>query len=697
MDALQLDYPTSYLFLCAGIALVYGLVLYFRDQRWKEKSAALPWILGVLRSVVVFILCLLLLSPFLTYFEEKTENPLVILAVDDSESLTVEEDSVLQRVESLPQLVQDQLQDFDHLAIKFGESVSSLDSLSFSQPKTNLSAVLDYARNDLRGRNIGGLILASDGMYNLGQNPIYALSGLNFPIFPIALGDTSKRKDISLVDVFHNDIAYLGDKFIVQADVKASSCLGDGTSISLFSYDGNRPKRLARQDITINTSDYFQTFSFTIEPEKAGVQKYSIVVDPVPNETTNSNNSKTFYIDVINARKKILIAGGAPHPDITAFKQVLNNNKNYEVDVILARDALPNIATYDLAILHQLPFKKFKPDYLEKLLDSDLPKLFVTGSDTDFNQLNQLKEGIKIKLKRGSANAVTPALNPNFNAFSFSEENAKALTNYPPLESAFADYQMTSGGQAIFYQQIGEVSTEYPLILIGRNQGKSRTAFLLGEGYWRWRLYEYERSEDRRPADQLLSQIAQYLSVADDKRRFRTQIGKNVYDENERIQMRAEFYNQNYELTNSSDAFLEVTSDNGETYQYTLGKKADYYQLNVGFLPEGEYNYTATLDWNGERFTHRGQFVVKEIQLELFRTQADHNLLRQIANETGGAMISLNQLDLGMEAIQQSETARPILYAQPTTRGLINLPWVFALIMILLALEWFVRRWVGSY
>jgi len=697
LNALQFDYPTPYLFLCAFVAILYGVVLYYKDMRWAEKSSALPWFLGILRTLVVFILCLLLLSPFLTYFESKTEEPLVLLAIDDSESMTIAEDSVLQEIQKLPQLLNEKMQGFEQIDLKFGDEVSALDSSGFEQAKTNISAVIDYAKEDLRGRNIGGLVLVTDGMYNLGQNPLYSLSGLNVPIFPIAVGDTTIRKDISLVDIFHNDIAYLGDKFLVQADIKANACQGKATNLSLYAFEKGQPRLLDRKVVDIEDASYFQTFEFTAEANNAGVQKFMISVEPISGETTPTNNSKTFYIDVINARQKILIAAGAPHPDISAIKQSLSKNKNYEIDVILARDPLPPLESYDLAILHQLPFKKNKPSYLDELVSSSLPKLFVTGLDTDFKKLNKIQNSLRINLKRGSANAVAPSLNPNFNTFSFAEESAQALTNYPPLETVFADFQMPSGGQILFYQQIGEVPTEYPLVMVGRTSGKTRTAFLLGEGFWRWRLYEFDRAGGNAAADQLLEQLVQYLSVADDKRRFRTQLGKNVYDENERIQIRAEFYNQNYQLVNSSDAFLEVSSADGDTYTYTLGKKDNFYQLNLGFLPEGEYSYSAYLDWNGERFSHRGQFVVKEIQLELFRTQADHNILRLLAAESGGQMMKMSDLESSLKSLREGETAQPILYSQPTTRTLINLPWVFVLIMVLLSVEWFIRRWVGSY
>ncbi len=697
MNGLQFDYPTSYILFCALLGILYAIVLYYKDTRWSDKSRFLPWFLGILRAVAVFILAVLLLSPFLTYFEDKTEDPILLLAVDDSESLSLTPDSVLEDLQGLPLEIENRLAEFDHIQLKFGENVQPLDSMSFEEPKTNISSVLDYVQKDLRGRNVGGVILVSDGLYNLGQNPAYALSGLNTPIFPIALGDTSKRKDLSLVEVFHNDIAYKGDKFVVQVDCKAISCKGSTSSLSIYSYEGNNPKRVDQKQMGIDDESYFQTFEFLVDAKKEGVQKFLVSAESLQGETTTSNNSQVFYIDIIDARKKILIAGGAPHPDITAIKQSLTNNDQYEVDIVLPRDKLNSLESYDLVILHQLPFKKSKAGFLDDLMESSIPKLFITGLETNFATFNEVQNSLRINPKRGNANAVTPKFNPNFNVFTYSEESAESLAKYPPLETVFAEFNVTSGGQSLFYQKIGDVDTEYPLVLTGRTTENIRTAYLLGEGFWRWRLYEYGREEEKEPANELLSQIVQYLSVSDDKRRFRTQMGKNVYDESESLTLRAEFYNQNYQLINDPDAFLEVESGAGESYQYTLGKENNYYTLNLGFLPKGEYNYTAYLNEDGERFTSSGRFVVKEIQLELFKTRADHNLMQLLARETGGHMIQLDSLAKGLEKIRSSETAKPILYSQPTTRSLINLTWVFALLIALLAIEWFIRRWVGSY
>ncbi len=38
--------------------------------------------------------------------------------------------------------------------------------------------------------NLGAVVLAGDGIYNQGVEPLFAASGLSVPIYTIALGDT---------------------------------------------------------------------------------------------------------------------------------------------------------------------------------------------------------------------------------------------------------------------------------------------------------------------------------------------------------------------------------------------------------------------------------------------------------------------------------------------------------------------------
>jgi hypothetical protein len=71
-------------------------------------------------------------------------------------------------------------------------------------------------------------------------------------------------------------------------------------------------------------------------------------------------------------------------------------------------------------------------------------------------------------------------------------------------------------------------------------------------------------------------------------------------------------------------------------------------------------------------------------------------LLSEISQQTGGALFYPNQLDALEKAIRSNDTIKPIIYKQETVKSWINLKWICLLIVGLLTIEWFVRKWNGS-
>jgi hypothetical protein len=50
-----------------------------------------------------------------------------------------------------------------------------------------------------------------------------------------------------------------------------------------------------------------------------------------------------------------------------------------------------------------------------------------------------------------------------------------------------------------------------------------------------------------------------------------------------------------------------------------------------------------------------------------------------------------------MESIKNQETAKPVIYQETKITELIHAKWFFLLIVCCLALEWFLRKYLGSY
>lgn len=699
MANLTFQYPVWFVLLCVLLGAAYALVLYFRDKTFHEQSERLNWILGAVRFITVTLLSLLLLSPLLKSVITESKKPVIILAQDQSESIGAEMNEQAKTIyqQAFENLAQELARDYEVQQYSFGSEVREGVDFSFHDKVTNISKLMTNVYDLYSNQNLGAIILATDGIYNEGSNPLYLNTQLTAPIYTVALGDTTVKKDIVLKRVFYNKIAYLGDKFTVQVDISAQNSAGVNTNLSVYKVEGNNNRKLQQVPVNIDRNDFFTTREIVLDANQSGVQRFRVVVEPVSGEASNANNSKDIFIDVLDARQKILIMANSPHPDVTALRQSINANKNYQVELAYANDIKVNVADFDFVILHQLPSRINNiSGVLNTLRNQRIPRLFIAGMQTNFSQLNQVQSLMTIQANGNSSNDVQARPVPGFNNFTLSEELLQDLPNFPPLTSPFGEFQAAPDAAVLLTQRIGKVDTKFPLLALGEEAGV-KVGVLAGEGIWKWRLFDFLQNQNHEIFDELLGKSVQFLSLKEDKRKFRVTPVKNIFNENEQVLFDAELYNDNYELINDPDARIIITNSDGKDFDFTFNKSGRAYTLNAGIFPVGNYTFRAAVTNAGQNLTATGQFSVQPVQLELFETTANHNLLRLLSEQYGGAMVYPNNMAQIAELIKDKGTVKPVIYETAKTRAVINLKWIFFLLLFLLTGEWFLRRYFGAY
>ncbi|MEL7021938.1 MAG: hypothetical protein AAGK47_10030 [Bacteroidota bacterium] len=390
MESLSFQYPTYYLFFCLLLGGIYAAFLYYRDDTFQETGGWLRALLGGLRFFVVATIATLLLSPLLKSLLTETKKPIVVLAQDVSESIVADMDSAsLRKYESdFRQLTNQLSEQYDVKSYAFGSEIREGIDFEFADKVSNLSEMLDRLYDLYSNQNLGAVVLASDGIYNEGSNPVYAGTKLTAPIYTVAMGDTTPQRDVILKRVFHNKIAYLGDKFSIQVDVTAQNANATRTNLLVSKIEKGKATRLQQIPIQIDRNNFFTTQEIILDANSAGVQRYRIRLSPVAEEVTTANNGKDIFVDVLDARQKILLLANSPHPDLTAIKQAVSTNKNYELTVKYASDPNPNIKAYDFVILHQLPSAAHSLTSVLKILgETNKPRMFIVGQQTNLNRV----------------------------------------------------------------------------------------------------------------------------------------------------------------------------------------------------------------------------------------------------------------------------------------------------------------------
>ena len=690
-----IEYSLWWIIPIVIIAILGSFILYFFPKR-KCFSKKKIIILSIIRFLALFLSLFLILSP--TQKQKKTiiKRPLIVICQDNSSSILMSKYKNYYQtdyLESLDKLSKDLEKDYDIQRILFADEVKEISnqeikSIKFDKTSTDISNLISKIEDKYSNLNLCGVILASDGIINKGKDPLNLVSELNVPIFTLAMGDTTVKTDVSISEIRHNRLAFLKNQFPVEIIVQAKKSNGSQSIVKIIK-DG---KTLFEQSFRIDNENFSKKFQTTLLADKVGLSKYRIEVKPIQNEQTTANNSRDIFVEVLDSRQKVLILANSPHPDISAIKQSIKENQNYEVETYLFGDLPSTIKDYDLVILHQIPsLNILQKKQIEKFIQQKTPLLFVIGSQTNLSILNSLNLGLRITTDKTTLNQTLASLNNNFTLFTLTEQAKTILSQLPPLQSPFGKYEISPSSQSLFYQKFGTIPTENPQIAF-TTDNMVRNGFIIGEGFFLWRLQNFHINQSHQQTDEIIQKTVQYLASNIDRKPFRV-ISDQVFAENQQIILSAELYNQSYELVNEPEVKLIITNSQNIQYPFAFSRTENAYHINLGAYPAGKYRYIATTNLGSKAYKEEGEFYVSSKNLEQINLVADHNLLFNISEQTNGVMLYPNETQKLRELISKQKNIKPIAYQTITNSRFIDEFWYLFMIIFLFSAEWFLRKY----
>jgi hypothetical protein len=676
---------------CLALGLLYAWLLY---RQPLSLNNTFRYSLFAVRAIVVSVIAFLLLAPMLRSVTLQPQKPLILILQDNSESIKLFQNSsekISSLTTNLDQVKTNLGDNYEVHEFNFDRTLHYGLSDKFNGKQTNISAALKTLNDRYVNQNIGAIILATDGLYNQGSDPQYEAKNFKSTIYTIALGDTTPKRDLLIANVNYNKTAFLGNDFVIEVLAEAYQSKGETMRLSVTE-DG---KLVATQNIPVNSDAFQKLVPIKLNADKKGVRKFNINIAPISNELSIQNNSETIYVEVLDAKQKILLIYNGPNPDINVIKTDIEVNKNYEVKTVGITD-LSTIkpADYSLIILHQLT-----PNNLGALQNflakSKIPVWYMLGSQSDLQAFNIAQPEVKISAGNADLQEVFAQAVPEFSAFTLSDSSKQKINAFPPLLAPFGSYTSSPANQVLFKQKIGNITTTYPLLSFADGGGR-RTGILTGEGLWRWQLDEYKNYGNHHAMEELLSQSVQYLTANANRQKFRVYTAKNVFDEGENVILNAELYNDALELTNTPDVKIDLKSTSGKNYSFLFTRSGQSYQLDAGILPVDEYTYTASTKLGTKTFTANGLLTVKALNLETRQSVANHQLLNNIAKQSGGQMLLPSQVSQLADLIKHNDNIKTIVYQDKHYSDIIDIKWIFAIILVLLSAEWFVRKREGE-
>lgn len=295
MQRLIFESSPAYIILCIALGIGYAWILYRRKQSWGQT---INRILFFVRALAVALAAFLLIGPILKLTTNQFEKPAVVFVVDNS--LSVGEVLGAEKQTALTNSINEQAKALESSGYEV--QVRALDGPDLAIPArtSDIHGTIRSITADYEGKNLAGIVLASDGVYNSGPSPLYTT--LRIPVYTIGIGDTTQRVDLALKNVAFNKIAYQGNRFPVRAEALVKGLTNQDVRVSI-----SKGGKVLSTENKNSGSKGLIDFDFLIDANEKGIQRLDVVIEPVKQEVNQKNNRTAIYVEVVEGKKKILV------------------------------------------------------------------------------------------------------------------------------------------------------------------------------------------------------------------------------------------------------------------------------------------------------------------------------------------------------------------------------------------------------
>ena len=118
-----------------------------------------------------------------------------------------------------------------------------------------------------------------------------------------------------------------------------------------------------------------------------------------------------------------------------------------------------------------------------------------------------------------------------------------------------------------------------------------------------------------------------------------------------------------------------------------------YFEVDLTSLPAGEYNYTVSV--RDQAVPRSGSFTILDFDVEQQFLNANVTKLTNIATNTGGIATFSSQTQELINSLLEDNRYQAIQKSEQKTVPLIDWKYLLALIVLLLTIEWFIRKYNG--
>lgn len=271
------------------------------------------------------------------------------------------------------------------------------------------------------------------------------------------------------------------------------------------------------------------------------------------------------------------------------------------------------------------------------------------------------------------------------------EQAEKArLGNAPPLTILSATSEIKPGARTLATVQ-NDQGQSVPSLVV-QTYGEGRSAALLVGDLWKWGIRQAETDPD--DAGKFWRQLTRWM-VGDVPRRISALVESTDVGGLPAMRVRVKLRDKEYQPLDGDRVLITIRQPDGVEIkldaQASLTAAGTYEAVHVCRQAGPYLAEIVTSGVEGESFSTQVGWASDPAAQEFQKTAFDRAALDRLASETGGEVVS--QSDLPKFVTQLQNRDLPVM--ETASIPLWHQPWILLAALVLLCLEWGLRRWKG--
>jgi uncharacterized membrane protein len=718
-------------FILFVLAAAVGAYYAYRKVARDKYSIGLV----MLRTLTFTVLAFIFLRPVMNISTVLPQESYLAVVIDNSESMKIRDDGQASRSEQL----QAQLESTDffrRLSEKFkvrtyrfdrdAERIENLGRMTYEGKRTRLESATDLLNQELGTVPLSGVVLITDGVDNASKEWTESLSRLetrHIPFYTVGVGSESIIRDAEVVKVSAPRETLKESTAVV--DISYRSHGFSGRKATLYVRENN--VLLKSEEVVLPPDGEIAEKSIDLPVKNEGSRIFSFSLQ-AQDDRIPENNTLDSLVEIKNDHPQILYIEGEPRWEFKFLRRAVQDDPNIHLVTLLRSsqnkfyrqgidkeemlaEGFPKdrdeLFAYKGLIFGSIESTFFSQDQLKNVVDFVSTRgggFMMMGGRNSFAggryQSSPIADILPVQM---SPEASTPIigqlklaitdygrthplmkLSPDANA------NVKQWADLPPLNDFNKTLDAKVGGIVLARGQSEQGGTD-PIVLAYQRYGRGRTMAFTSGSSWRWQM---EMDHEDQTYELFWKQVLRWL-VNTSPDPVMISSDKDTYLPSEPVRIYAEISNKSFERMNNAKVIAKITNPEGLTESIPLdwsGSQDGTYQTEVNAGTPGIYRVEVEAAQGSESLgTDQAAFQVHDRPVEYYDASLDARLLQSIASSTGGQYYPLSRIgDVPDDAVYvEGETS----FVEQ--RELWDVPFLFMLLCLALAAEWFWRKKLG--